>query len=127
MNNIIYDKVKEIIPNVLVLPMICNATKLRQDELNNSLKDIDNETLVIIVGDKSSNNCTKLFELAKRNTDSVLFISSYLELLDLDLNYYNKFIISSGTSTPIINVKEIKDYLIKGKVSKKSTLKDYIK
>lgn len=123
----IYDKVKEIIPNVLVLPMICNATKLRQDELNNSLKDIDNETLVIIVGDKSSNNCTKLFELAKRNTDSVLFISSYLELLDLDLNCYNKFIISSGTSTPIINVNEIKDYLIKGKVLKKSTLKDYIK
>ena len=32
-------------------------------------------------------------------------------LLDLDLNCYNKFIISSGTSTPIINVNEIKDYL----------------
>lgn len=124
----VYDKVKEIIPSVTVLPMICNATKLRQDELNSALKDIDSSTLVIIVGDKSSNNCTKLYELSLRNTTSSIFISSYNDLINFDLSKYDKFIISSGTSTPIINVNEIKDYIVKGKIPTRcKKLSDYIK
>ncbi len=126
--NEIYDKVKKQIPDILVLPMICNATKLRQDELTNTLSNINDFTMVIIVGDKKSNNCSKLYELASRYTNNTLFISSYLELMDIDLSNYNNFIISSGTSTPIINVNNVKDFLLKNKVSKKNTkLENYIK
>lgn len=123
----IYDKVKENLPNVSVIPMICNATKQRQEELNNELQNINNNTFVIIVGDKLSNNCTKLYELAKRHTDNSCFVSSYKDLLNYDLSSFNNFIISSGTSTPIINVLQIEKYLLNKKISSKTSLKDYIK
>lgn len=124
----IYKVVKTKVPNILVLPMICNATKHRQDELRNELQNIADDTLVIIVGDKSSNNCTKLYELAKRHSNNVLFISSYKELISFDLSSYNKFIISSGTSTPIINVEQISKYIKNGKLPKKENkLSEYIK
>ena len=124
----VYDKVKEIIPNITVLPMICNATKLRQDELTKALDHISDKTLVIIVGDKKSNNCTKLYELAKRHTKNTLFISSYIDLLNVDLTLYESFVISSGTSTPFKNVNDIKNYIEKNKLpSGKIKLSDYIK
>lgn len=124
----IYDKVKEINPNVKILPMMCNATKLRQDDLKDVLENnsLDN-TLVIIVGDRKSNNCTKLYELAKMYTNNTCFIASYHELLNFDLKVYQTFIISSGTSTPIINVDNIVKFLSNKKVPTKIKLKDYIK
>lgn len=124
----IYDKVKKINPNVKVLPMMCNATKSRQDDLKDILENtnLDN-TLVIIVGDKNSNNCTKLYELAKIYTNNTIFIPSYHELLDYDLTKYHTFIISSGTSTPIINVNNIVKFLSNKKMPTKIKLNNYIK
>ena len=124
----IYNEVKTKVKDILVLPMICNATKLRQDELRKALTDIDNNSLVIIVGDRSSNNCTKLYELALRYTNNTLFISDYKELINVDLSKYNKFIFSSGTSTPIINVEQISNFIKNNKRPKKENeLIDYIK
>lgn len=124
----IYDKVKKINPDVKVLPMMCNATKSRQDDLKDILENnnLDN-TLVIIVGDKNSNNCTKLYELAKIYTNNTIFIPSYHELLDYDLTKYHTFIISSGTSTPIINVNNIVKFLSNKKIPTKIKLNNYIK
>lgn len=124
----IYNKVIKINPNIKILPMMCNATKLRQDDLTNTLENTNLEnTLVIIVGDKNSNNCTKLYELAKMYTNNAIFISSYNELFSLDLNNYYTFIVSSGTSTPIINVDNIINFLKKKKIPLKIKLSEYIK
>lgn len=124
----IYDKAIKINSNIKILPMMCNATKLRQDDLKNTLENNNLEnTLVIIVGDKNSNNCTKLFELAKIYTNNAIFISTYNELSSLNFNNYHTFIVSSGTSTPIINVDNVVKYLKKKKIPLKIKLIEYIK
>lgn len=123
----IYDKVKTINEKVIVLPMICNATKLRQDDLKHILETTNlNNALVIIVGDKTSNNCTKLSELALMYTKSVKFISNYLELTDFDVSIFDTIIIASGTSTPIVNVDNIILYLSKKKVKSNSHIEKYV-
>lgn len=104
-----FAKIKEVYPNATLIDMICKVTENRQ----NQLKQVENlhltgSTLIIVVGDKKSNNSTKLYELATRvkNVDSI-FIE---EITDLDLNKirsYNNIILASGTSTPEALVDEI--------------------
>ena len=124
----IYDSAKLKYNDIIKLPMICNATNKRQTELQDILEQSDlTNTLVIIVGDKSSNNCTKLFELSRKYTYNSIFISTWKELRDLDLSNFNTFIISSGTSTPLINVEQITKYLQTLKEQKEIVdLKKYI-
>ena len=124
----IYDSAKLKYNDIIKLPMICNATNKRQTELQDILEQSDlTNTLVIIVGDKSSNNCTKLFELSRKYTYNSIFISTWKELRDLDLSNFNTFIISSGTSTPLINVEQITKYLQTLKKQKEIVdLKKYI-
>lgn len=123
----IYDKVIEKHPNLIVLPMMCNATKLRQDDLKEVLSTtVLENALIIIVGDHHSNNCTKLFELSQMYSKNVLFVASYEELKNVSLTEYDTFIISSGTSTPIINVNNIEKYLSNKKTHKTNNLKKYI-
>lgn len=108
----IYDFLLLENPHLKILPMICEATSKRQKELYDLLnsKDLIN-TLVIIVGDKKSNNCTKLYELASRFTSNVIFIANYTSLINIDLTKYDKFIVSAGTSTPRINVENVINFL----------------
>lgn len=123
----IYRIIKEKAPYVVVLPMLCNATQLRQTELLNYLENNDlANTLIIIVGDKNSNNCTKLFELGKRYTSNCIFINDYRELINQDLSLFNNFVITSGTSTPIINVNNVFNFLNKHKLISTKNLKKYI-
>lgn len=125
----IYELAKEKYKNILQLPMMCNATNKRQEELKKFLENniLDN-TLILIIGDKSSNNCTKLYELAKRYSDNCIFISKWDELVEIDLSIYENFIISSGTSTPLINVKQVYNYISTLKKQKEiRNLKEYIK
>ncbi len=123
----IYDKVKTINEKVIVLPMICNATKLRQDGLKQTLETTNlSNTLVIIVGDKTSNNCTKLYELALMYTNNVKFVSNYLELNNFDTSIFDTIIVASGTSTPIINVDNIILYLSNKKIKDNSHIEKYI-
>lgn len=76
---------------------ICNATKDRQDAVINMPDDID---LLLVVGDKRSNNSKKLVDIAlKKGVESHLIFSSK----DIDDNWFkNKkhLAITSGCSTP---------------------------
>lgn len=109
------ETIKTVYPKVTVIDMICKVTEKRQEQLRN----IDNlnltgSILIIVVGDKKSNNSTKLYELACRNKNAdAIFIE---EVNELDLNkvrQYDNVILASGTSTPEILVDEIID-AIKG-------------
>lgn len=105
----LYKKIKETYPTVERLDMICRVTEQRQTELRQIVNENDNEeTLAIIIGDKKSNNSTKLYELATRGEKlSSVFIESIQEL---DLEFANKFkviIIASGTSTPQAIIDEV--------------------
>lgn len=125
--NEIYQKVKDEVDDITVLPMLCNETQKRQHQLLNYLENNDlTNALVIIVGDHKSNNCTKLYELGIRYTPNTIFIYDYNELKNYDLTIYDKFIISSGTSTPIINVQNIVNYINNKQITKVKDLTNYI-
>ncbi len=105
----LFAEIKKVYPLASKLDMICRVTEKRQYEL----KTIDSLTfplpgLIIIVGDKKSNNSTKLYELASRSTKcDAVFIESISELNLHQLKQYQTIIIGSGTSTPIALINEI--------------------
>lgn len=109
----LFSEILKVYPNARLLDMICRVTEKRQTELGN-IDNLDFEVpaLIIVVGDKSSNNSTKLYELAKRSKkcDS-LFIESIAEINLSQVRIYKTIIVASGTSTPISLINEICDVL----------------
>ena len=106
-----FNEIKKVYPNAKVIDMICKVTEIRQ----NQLKSIENlnligTTLIIVVGDKKSNNSTKLYELATRvqNVNSV-FVEEVNDLSLDNVRQYDNVILTSGTSTPEALVDEIID------------------
>lgn len=122
-------------PNLTKLDMLCKVTEERQLELLNLNKnDFSDSSLIIIIGDKMSNNSTKLYEIAKRiNKPDVLFISNISELNLLELKKYDEIRLISGTSTPaeitneIYNVLLDLDSITYNKYVSKLNIDDYIK
>lgn len=106
----IHDDVKAHVPNARITNEICNATRLRQEAI---LGIEENTDLIIVVGDKKSSNSNKLYEIAKSKYPDkmVLMVENLNELKKYQLSKYKKATISSGASTPIKIVEEIKDYL----------------
>ncbi|MGM9972149.1 MAG: 4-hydroxy-3-methylbut-2-enyl diphosphate reductase [Anaeroplasmataceae bacterium] len=104
--DILHKKIKEKNPNVKIAKSICNATTLRQNAVINS-KVVD---LTIIVGDKSSSNSLKLFELAQK-INKALMIETVKDLYDYDFTNIKEINITSGASTPDYITSEVIDYL----------------
>ena len=131
----IFNYLKLKFSNLEKMDMICKVSEKRQK----SLLELKNHcfllpALIIIIGDKSSNNSNKLYEMAKRiHKSDVLFIDSISEIDFQDIKKYNEIILYSGTSTPeaitnelyhlLLNLDNIKEK----KILSKLTLKDYPK
>lgn len=73
----IAEKLQKEIPCIEIINTICNATKMRQEETEQMAKDVD---IMIIVGGKHSSNSNKLYELAKKHCNNVLFVETADEL-----------------------------------------------
>lgn len=99
----IYEKLKSTYEHVEIACEICNATKVRQLALS-EYKDMCD--CYIIVGDKLSNNCTSLYEVAKKIHPSFK-IESADELDTIDLSNYKKIGVTAGASTPRIKLDEV--------------------
>lgn len=98
----IYDYISTNYNNVEVMDEVCNATRRRQEAvLNHFDKD-----LLIVVGDKRSNNSNNL---AKLHPNGIL-VETYRDLLDIELNYEN-IAVTAGASTPKPLVDEVVHYL----------------
>ena len=99
----IYEKLKSTYEQIEIACEICNATKVRQLALS-EYKDMCD--CYIIVGDKLSNNCTSLYEVAKKIHPSFK-IESADELDTIDLSNYKNIGVTAGASTPRIKLDEV--------------------
>lgn len=117
LNSSLVNKAKDEIikkyPNAQDLNSICNATSQRQEILKNLSDEFD---LIVVIGDKTSSNSNRLFEIAKQYHPQkcVLFVEDLKELQ----KYYHSFknckkgAVCSGTSTPSKIIDEIYKYLL---------------
>ena len=122
------NEIKCIYPSATLLDMICKVTEKRQQQLSelNNLK-LKGTSLIIVVGDKKSNNSTKLYELALRlDRYDAVFINSIEELDVLKTRNYDNIIFASGTSTPEVLIDEIID-IIKDENIKEQFVKSKLK
>jgi len=103
-----FNEIKKLCPNALINNEVCSATRERQEAV---IKNANKFDLIIIVGDKLSNNCKSLYEVAlKQNVDAIK-IESLDEINNYDLSKYNRIGITSGASTPKEYLQEIKNAL----------------
>lgn len=119
-----FNNIKIVYPNATIIDMICKVTEQRQNQLKNIENlNLKGTTLIIVVGDKKSNNSTKLYELASRikNTDA-LFVEEVTELNLSNVRTYDNIVLASGTSTPEQLVDEIIDAINSDEVYVKSNL-----
>lgn len=130
----ILDNLKKDYPNIIKLDMICNVTEKRQQAIINLNKATNlNHSIIIVVGDQTSNNSNKLYEMAKRMHASTIFINDISDLNLNEIKIYSEIYLISGTSTPQKIVDEIEEVLnkldtIDSNFCKSSlTINDYIK
>ena len=93
------EAIKSRYPHALIEPQICFATSSRQNAVLNMDDTIDG---MIIVGDTTSNNTTKLEQLAK-SKDHVHTVVKINDLSELDpslFDHCHAIGITSGASTP---------------------------
>ncbi len=108
-NNIV-EELKKKIKNLEVKNTICDATKARQIETEKIAKSVDT---MIIIGGRHSSNSNKLYEIAKKNCNQVLFIETKTELNLDKIKNAQKIGIMAGASTPQKSVQEVVDIIKK--------------
>ncbi len=106
-----YNKFKELVEiigekgyNITIKNTICNATEERQTEARDIAQKVD---AMIVIGDKSSSNTRKLYEICKGECNNTFYIQT-LKDLDLgSLNSVNSIGITAGASTPNNIIEEV--------------------
>lgn len=83
---------------------ICNATSERQDSCIKEAKLAD---MMIVIGDKSSANSGKLYELARENCEKVHFVERKEDLPLKEIERCNRIGVAAGASTPESIIKEV--------------------
>lgn len=105
----IVEILKEKIKNVEIFNTICSATKKRQDF---ALQLADEVDMMIVIGDTSSSNSKKLYELANEKVKSI-FIEDVAELKEVMFEGVQKLGVTAGASTPDFVIDEVIEYLKK--------------
>jgi len=105
----IVEILKEKIKNVEIFNTICSATKKRQDF---ALQLADEVDMMIVIGDTSSSNSKKLYELANEKVKSI-FIEDVAELKEVMFEGVQKVGVTAGASTPDFVIDEVIEYLKK--------------
>ena len=83
---------------------ICNATAVRQEEAREVASQAD---AMIVIGDKSSSNTQKLYEISQKECENTYYIQT---LVDLDLTAFESMRnvgITAGASTPNNIIEEV--------------------
>lgn len=108
--NEICEELRKNITNIEIKNTICNATKMRQEETKKIAQEVN---AMVIIGGKHSSNSNKLYEIAKKYCNKVLFVETK-ENLDINLlKNEEKIGIMAGASTPKKSIQEIVDIIKK--------------
>lgn len=83
---------------------ICNATRDRQESCAELAAKVD---CMVVIGDPSSSNSKKLYEIANNNCKNAMFIQDISDLELKELHNYNKIGMTAGASTPEWIIKEV--------------------
>lgn len=83
---------------------ICNSTAKRQASVRKLAGECD---CMLIIGDKSSSNTRKLFEISKEVCSNTFFVEKKEEFLLHSKRKCNKIGIATGASTPESLIKEV--------------------
>ena len=69
--------------------------------------------MIVVVGDAKSSNTTKLFEISKKHNvnSTTIMVDNVEEIKKLDLSKFKSAVLTSGTSAPLVIIKQIEDYL----------------
>ena len=107
----VHNDILSHLPQARIANEVCVASRKRQEAVANINQDTD---LIIIVGDKTSSNTKKLYEIAISTHPNAIcyFVHDLLDLKQKELYGFKKATISSGASTPSYVVDEIYNYLI---------------
>lgn len=89
-----------------VFDTICRATSLRQSQAVKLASSVD---IMIVIGDPSSSNTRKLYEVCKKKCARTYLISCAKQAEDIDINYKEMVGITAGASTPDRIVREVKE------------------
>lgn len=99
---------KEKSYNVLCVNTICNATHERQSEAKAIAEKAD---IMIVIGDQSSSNSAKLYEICRKECPDTHFIQTWNDL-HLTLTGAEKVIgITAGASTPKNIIEEVYNHV----------------
>ena len=85
---------------ILAFNTICNATKERQEEVYDL--SLESEAMIVL-GDRSSSNTKKLFEISKKNCQNTILAENYDDLLtqvSIEDLKRRKVGVTAGASTP---------------------------
>ena len=102
-----FDKIVKVLynqnPNIVIHNTICQATVNRQKEAETLSKTVD---AMLVIGDPSSSNTNKLYEICQKNCKKTFFIETFADLQLKLLQSSGKIGIVAGASTPPDIIKE---------------------
>jgi 4-hydroxy-3-methylbut-2-enyl diphosphate reductase len=107
----IHLELKKKYKDIIITEEICNATRIRQNAIIKTNKNVD---FCYIVGDSRSNNSKNLVKISKELTNTNTKLIQSVEDIDLrDLEGVKTVSVSSGASTPEHLTKAVIEFLKK--------------
>lgn len=92
-----FQAIQQLYPDAEICEEICNATRIRQQ----AIYELDNVDCLIVVGDKQSNNSTRLASIGKNHGIQKVILIDDDSQLDVSQFHENEVIaVTSGASTP---------------------------
>ncbi|MFZ5815892.1 MAG: 4-hydroxy-3-methylbut-2-enyl diphosphate reductase [Bacillota bacterium] len=106
---LLMERIKERWPQTEVYNEICLATQLRQEAVAKQAPEAD---LVIVVGDKRSNNSNRLVQVARELAGREAYLVDNVTEINPDwLKGKKRVAVTSGASTPTQITREVIQYL----------------
>lgn len=99
-----FKNIQQLYPTAEICEEICDATRIRQQAIH----DLENVTVLIVVGDRQSNNSTRLAEIGiQHGIQRVMLIDDASQLDMSSLSDKDIVAVTSGASTPSLLTAQV--------------------